>query len=90
MADEASHLLTTTQVARILNVSKPTIINWIEKDVIPYVQLPAPGGQRRKFRIPFEGLLATLEGTYDIALLKEQIEEELGITLKDETAPETQ
>lgn len=54
-----SKLLSTKQAAELLNVSKRTILNWIESERIPYVKLP--GGD---YRIPLTGLLASLSGTY--------------------------
>jgi excisionase family DNA binding protein len=52
-------LLSATQAADLLNVSRRTILNWIEADKVPYVKLP--GGD---YRIPLSGLLASLSGTY--------------------------
>ena len=52
-------LLSTKQAAELLNVSKRTILNWIENDKVPYVKLP--GGD---YRVPLAGLLASLSGTY--------------------------
>jgi excisionase family DNA binding protein len=52
-------LLSTKQAAELLNVSKRTILNWIESDKVPYVKLP--GGD---YRVPLAGLLASLSGTY--------------------------
>ncbi len=52
-------LLSTKQAAELLNVSKRTILNWVESDKIPYIKLP--GGD---YRIPLAGLLASLSGTY--------------------------
>lgn len=54
-------LLSTKQAAELLNVSKRTILNWIENERIPYVRLP--GGD---YRIPLAGLLASLSGTYQL------------------------
>lgn len=61
MATVASQpkLLSTTQAAGLLNVSRRTILNWIEADKIPYVRLP--GGD---YRVPLTGLLDSLSGTY--------------------------
>jgi excisionase family DNA binding protein len=52
-------LLSTKQAAELLNVSKRTILNWIESEKIPYLKLP--GGD---YRLPLAGLLASLSGTY--------------------------
>jgi excisionase family DNA binding protein len=52
-------LLSTKQAAELLNVSKRTILNWIESDKVTYVKLP--GGD---YRVPLAGLLASLSGTY--------------------------
>lgn len=54
-------LLSTKQAAELLNVSKRTILNWIEGERIPYVKLP--GGD---YRIPLAGLLSSLSGTYQL------------------------
>ncbi len=54
-------LLTVAQAASLLNVSERTVRRWIEKDRIPYVELPASG-----FRIPQGALLASLRGNYDL------------------------
>lgn len=52
-------LLSTSQAAGLLNVSRRTILNWIEAGKVPYVRLP--GGD---YRIPLTGLLGSLSGTY--------------------------
>ncbi len=52
-------LLSTTQAADLLSVSRRTILNWIEGGKVPYVRLP--GGD---YRVPLSGLLASLSGTY--------------------------
>ena len=54
-------LLSTKQSAELLNVSRRTILNWIEAEKVPYVKLP--GGD---YRIPLSGLLASLSGTYHL------------------------
>ncbi|HET8956266.1 MAG TPA: helix-turn-helix domain-containing protein [Solirubrobacterales bacterium] len=59
-------LLTTNEAASLLKVSPRTILNWIHADRIPYVKLP-PNGSRSEFRIPLQGLLSSLSGTYDLA-----------------------
>jgi excisionase family DNA binding protein len=57
-----SRLITTSEAAQLLNVSRRTVTNWIKEDLIPYVQLP--GGD---YRIPLDALLRSLSGTYDLA-----------------------
>jgi excisionase family DNA binding protein len=52
-------LLTTKQAAELLNVSRRTVLNWIETEKVPYLKLP--GGD---YRVPLAGLLASLSGTY--------------------------
>ncbi|HEV3035038.1 MAG TPA: helix-turn-helix domain-containing protein [Solirubrobacteraceae bacterium] len=52
-------LLSTKQAAELLNVSRRTVLNWIEAEKVPYVKLP--GGD---YRIPLAGLLASLSGNY--------------------------
>jgi excisionase family DNA binding protein len=65
-------LLTVSEAAELLRVSVGTIRNWIGAGSIPYVQLP-PVGQRKQYRIPFQGLLGSLEGNYDLrGALQEQ------------------
>jgi hypothetical protein len=50
----------------MLRVSPRTVLNWIERDAIPYVALPQVGGSRRDYRIPLYGLLSSLSGNYDL------------------------
>lgn len=65
-------LLTVAEAAGMLRVSEATIRNWIGARQIPYIQLP-PSGQRKQYRIPLEGLLASLDGNYDLrGALQEQ------------------
>ena len=54
-------LLTTRQAAELLHVSPRTVTNWIRADRVPYVRLP--GGE---YRLPLDGLLNSLTGTYDM------------------------
>jgi excisionase family DNA binding protein len=54
-------LLTTRQAGELLNVSARTVTNWIRADKVPYVRLP--GGE---YRLPLDGLLDSLTGTYDM------------------------
>lgn len=65
-------LLTTRQVAGLLNVSPRTVTNWIRAERVPYVRLP--GGE---YRVPREGLLESLSGTYEVreALNARELEE---------------
>jgi excisionase family DNA binding protein len=65
-------LLTVSEAAVMLRVSDATIRNWIAAESIPYIQLP-PVRQRKQYRIPLQGLLASLEGNYDLrGALQEQ------------------
>lgn len=52
-------LLSTSQAAGLLSVSRRTVLNWIEAGKVPYVRLP--GGE---YRLPLSGLLSSLSGTY--------------------------
>jgi excisionase family DNA binding protein len=61
-----SRLLTTTEAADLLRVDRRTVLNWIEKGVVPHVELPGASGGRRRYRIPLEGLLDSLGGNYDL------------------------
>jgi excisionase family DNA binding protein len=58
-------LLTVAEAAAMLRVSGATIRNWITAGSIPYIRLP-PVGRREQCRIPLQGLLASLEGNYDL------------------------
>jgi len=58
-------LLTAGEAADLLNVSVRTIHTWIEKDAIQYVELPRTG-PKRSYRIPLQGLLSSLSGSYDL------------------------
>jgi excisionase family DNA binding protein len=60
-----AQLLSAGDAAALLNVSVRTIHTWIEKDAIPYVELPRTG-PKRSYRIPLHGLLSSLSGSYDL------------------------
>jgi excisionase family DNA binding protein len=60
------NLITTAEAAELLRVSSRTVLNWIESDAIPYIQLPS-AGTRREYRIPVAALLRSLSGNYDLA-----------------------
>jgi excisionase family DNA binding protein len=60
-----AQLLSASEAAELLNVSVRTIHTWIEKDAIPYVELPR-SGPKRSYRIPLQGLLMSLSGSYDL------------------------
>jgi excisionase family DNA binding protein len=64
--ESPSRLLTTTEAADLLRVDRRTVLNWIEKGVVPHVELPGASGARRRYRIPLEGLLDSLGGNYDL------------------------
>jgi excisionase family DNA binding protein len=65
-------LLTVAEAAAMLRVSHATILTWIAGDGIPYIELPSVG-QRKQYRIPLQGLLASLDGKYDLrGALREQ------------------
>jgi excisionase family DNA binding protein len=55
-------LLTVAQAASLLNVSEKTVRRWASDGKVPYVKLPSGG-----VRIPQGALLASLEGTHDLA-----------------------
>ena len=55
-------LLTVAQAASLLNVSEKTVRRWVSDGKVPYVKLPSGG-----VRIPQGALLASLEGTHDLA-----------------------
>ncbi len=67
-------LLKVSEVAEMLSVDRRTVVNWIEQERVPYLRLP--GGA---YRLPMQGLLSSLSGTYDLAAeLREQDEAVLG------------
>lgn len=66
-------LMTTKEAAELLNVSPRTILNWIERGSIPYVELPG-AGERKEYRIPQLALLRSLSGNYDLVAELEQLE----------------
>lgn len=81
-------LLTTKDTAKMLSVSSQTVLNWIEREEIPFVQLPGGGGRkRREFRIPLRGLLESLSGNYNLGKDLDVVIREMGLELpkdKDE------
>lgn len=56
-------LLTVAQAASLLNVSEKTICRWVADGKVPSVKLPSGG-----VCIPQGALLASLEGTHDLAV----------------------
>jgi excisionase family DNA binding protein len=58
-------LITTSEAAELLKVSQRTVLNWIERGSIPYLELPS-SGERPTYRIPLQGLLSSLAGNYDL------------------------
>lgn len=61
MPSTSERLLTTREAAELLNVSSRTVTNWIKANRVPFVRLP--GGE---YRLPLDGLLDSLSGTYDL------------------------
>lgn len=66
-------LITVTEAAALLNVSTSTIHGWIDKDAIPYIELPSSGA-KRTYRIPLRGLISSLSGNYNLAEELESLE----------------
>jgi excisionase family DNA binding protein len=62
-----NRLLTTHEAASLLRVSPRTVLNWIERDAVPYVTLPQAPEGRKQYRIPLFGLLSSLDGNYDLS-----------------------
>jgi hypothetical protein len=54
-------------------VTPRTIVNWIERGSIPYVELPS-GGSRKEYRIPEAALMRSLSGNFDLAAELERLE----------------
>lgn len=78
-------LLTTADTAKMLSVSSQTVLNWIEREEIPFVQLPGGGGRkRREFRIPLRGLLESLSGNYNLGRDLDATLREMGLQLPQE------
>ena len=67
-------LLTTAEAATLLAVSQRTIVNWIQNESIPYLELPTKG-KRKEYRIPQVALLESLTGNYDLAAELRALEE---------------
>jgi Helix-turn-helix domain len=62
----APQLIKAQEAADLLNVDIRTIHAWIAKEQIPYIELPS-SGRKPSYRIPLQGLLSSLSGTYDLA-----------------------
>lgn len=58
-------LITPAQAAEFLAVSERTILSWIQRESVPFVELPNGGG-RPSYRIPLQGLISSLSGNYDL------------------------
>lgn len=66
-------LITTNEAASLLRVTPRTIVNWIDRGSIPYVELPS-GGSRREYRIPEVALLRSLSGNFNLEAELERLE----------------
>ncbi len=66
-------LITTQEAASLLRVTPRTIVNWIERGSIPYLELPS-GGTRKEYRIPEVALLRSLAGNFDLEAELERLE----------------
>lgn len=63
-------LLTTGEAGAMVGVSPRTIQNWAKSGKVPYLELPSG-----EFRIPLNGLLASLGGTFDLAAALAHLDE---------------
>jgi hypothetical protein len=54
-------------------VTLRTIVNWIDRGSIFYVELPS-GGSRREYRIPEVALLRSLSGNFNLEAELERVE----------------
>lgn len=63
-------ILTLAEAASLLKVSERTVRRWIDKDSIPYLELP--GGH---YRIPQGALLASLSHNFDLASELDEIDD---------------
>ncbi|HEV2756406.1 MAG TPA: helix-turn-helix domain-containing protein [Actinomycetota bacterium] len=73
--DLIPRLITPAEASEILNVSRRTVLNWIAKGTVPYVELPT-AGEKASYRIPLRGLLNSLSGNYDLAAELETLQGE--------------
>ena len=74
-------LLTTQEVAALLRVSPRTVQNWINRDQVPFLELP--GGE---YRLPLAGLLESLKGTFDLGRALQDLDEASGAVSEAEIA----
>ncbi len=72
-------LLTVFQAASLLNVSERTIRRWVAADKVPYVKLPEGA-----VRIPLGALLASLQGTHDLAAELAALDERFADVTEDD------
>lgn len=72
-------LLTVAQAASLLNVSEKTIRRWVAADKVPYVKLPAG-----TVRLPQGALLASLQGTHDLAAELAELDERFADVTEDD------
>jgi len=71
------------KAASLLRVTPRTIVNWIERGSIPYVELPS-GGSRREYRIPEVALLRSLSGNFNLEAELERLETAAAEMTEDE------
>lgn len=66
-------LLTTGEAGALVGVSARTVQNWAKADRIPYLELPSG-----EYRIPLNGFLASMGGTFDLGAELVKLEELTG------------
>lgn len=60
-----ARLVTVQEAADLLRVDSSTINGWINKGLVPYIELPS-AGERKSYRLPLNALLQSLAGNYDL------------------------
>lgn len=60
-----ARLVTVQEAADLLRVDSSTINSWINKGLVPYIELPS-AGDRKSYRLPLNALLQSLSGNFDL------------------------
>lgn len=65
MAEGIEHrLLSPEEAATLVGVDREEVYHWMADDKVPHVELT---GQRGEYRLPMQGLLASMPNLFDLA-----------------------
>jgi Helix-turn-helix domain len=80
-----ARLVTVQEAADLLRVDSTTINGWINKGLVPYIELPGTG-ERKSHRLPLNALLQSLSGNYDLQPHIDVVDKKVAATTANDDA----